>query len=93
MKSLAWTTLAVAALAIMGCNLTGKYTVGGNLTAVASGASVIAWLMELRLPTSTPKTGWYGGVPKAYRRTVLFGTKTDKACDQFPEEAPGDGSC
>ena len=32
MKSLAWTTLAVAALVIMGCNLTGKYTVGGDLT-------------------------------------------------------------
>ncbi|HEY4446135.1 MAG TPA: hypothetical protein VGN30_17755, partial [Steroidobacteraceae bacterium] len=32
MKILAWTTVAVAGVVIVGCNLTGKYTVGGTLT-------------------------------------------------------------
>src|SRR5258706_3202992 len=40
-KSLAWTTLAVAAIAIMGCNLTGKYTVGGSLTGLRGQGLVI----------------------------------------------------
>src|SRR5450432_639717 len=32
MKKLAWMTVAIAGLAVLGCNLTGKYTVGGTLT-------------------------------------------------------------
>ena len=32
MKTLAWMTVAAAGLAIAGCNITGKYSLGGTLT-------------------------------------------------------------
>src|SRR5262249_49664221 len=64
-KTRPWTTFGIRA-------------VGGNLTAGCTGASVTAWLIEIRLPNICPVNGLVPRCTTGLSSTVLCGTQPDK---------------